>query len=148
MKILFIFLFSFSVITGYSQNIDSSKTYVLTEYNQLKEVLIREGDSITEFSIFMPTYKELYTADSTLNKYLLKDNLNIKNYLIQLMFVVDDTGKKYVFIVGLCYGIAENNADQWKSTFLYIDDGGRCYFLSKMDLHYKKIINQRYNGRG
>ncbi len=65
------------------------------------------------------------------------------NYRKQLIAATNKNGEKEVWVNCFCYTW---NNENWKTTLVSVDDGGKCYFNFKINLVAKRYYNFKVNG--
>jgi hypothetical protein len=149
MKNVFVILLSLLPCIGFSQTIDSVDNYVLTNYELLYNAPTKKITPDMGLSIFVPKMEEIKMADSIIRVYLLKHNDNLRNFFLQLMFVIDAEGKKTVVLYGACLLVEKGQSAAFlKSLWDIFADGGNCAFSTRVDLQRKQVIDFYYQGGG
>jgi hypothetical protein len=90
------------------------------------------------------TGKETKVVRNLIKQKLLKDGTKeskLKKYKLQLIAAINPAGDKVVFINGFC-----SVPSKWQREFVFVKDGGDCYFQAKVNLRTRRLLSFSFNG--
>jgi hypothetical protein len=84
---------------------------------------------------------------NSLEKKLTKNTLiNLSDYKIQLVSLLNDKGEKIVMLNCICNSML-NGLSKWREEFILVFDGGICNFNVIVNLTKKNYTNFKVNGK-
>ena len=95
---------------------------------------LTQADMVEIDSLFNKSIEDYNSHLSGFGKNHFSVNQNQWNYRRQYICVQNNKGQKEVYVNCFC----ETVNDDWKNAFLYMDDGGNCFFNFKLNLATKK----------
>jgi hypothetical protein len=154
-KLIFIFVFLFCFIQIKSENISiDSNQYVILKFDkdnglifnkkykpsdinkqEIESIYILIGKAISDYHL-------KNASENTLNQ--KNYEIDLSNYKIQLIPVINPKGEKEIFVNCICLTSSEIN--NWENGIIIVLDGGKCYFQLKISLKKNKYYNFMING--
>ena len=92
--------------------------------------------------------QDIKPIETLLNLCLDQHNMP-KNFIFQLVPIINKKGQKEVWINALCtnpMSTFSTDGGDWKKEIIQVMDGGACFFQLKMNLKTKKYYHFRING--
>jgi len=110
-----------------------------------KEVLFATGQKIylekelDNYIQFLPNIKNIEFTNSLLKSELRKEKIDYDNYYFQYVGV-KTFDKKYIYVNASC-----SKKDYFESKILTVKGGGKCYFISLINIEKNRIEFLKFN---
>ena len=149
--VIFIILFSttkclsqsdFAILTNKNamEFLPKNSTISTLSETELKIVMELTESSISKYN---QEVSESFTKNGE-GKYVKSHKIKkLKNYRVQYIPYINESGEKEVWINGFC---SDFGAENWKNEVVFVFDGGNCYFEIRLNLKEKSCIEIGING--
>lgn len=148
MKVRILIIVMMIPIIGFSQT--NKNDYIFDWQNDNSSLWISIDSTLENFS---PTIEQIGIAKKLSKNHIdsLEQNrdgkilkFNHTDYYRQYVGFIDDKGNKVIFINAVCKAYVQK--DDLKKRWIFVFDGGSCFYQIKVDLTNKKCLDFSVNG--
>lgn len=151
-KLTFIFILNITLSCGIQTD---NRTTILLEAEEKKEFPYKDAD------IWKPKSGDIKTIDSVLEiaflsnktEFGINDTITLDDYYKQLVPFINDKGERIVYVNSLCVSFIaspppwnENKEMDWNNHFYNVDDGGTCFWQTKINMDTLEYFDFTVNG--